>query len=81
MRSNDAMARERPRLLVLDLLESYTRERDTNVLLERRREQDEWVCVLKSGKSGSESRCVGKTARPCRETVRFVRAQAGDRSN
>lgn len=54
---------ERPRLLVLDLLESYARERDIHVLLERRSEQDEWVCVLRSGKNGSESRCVGKTAR------------------
>jgi hypothetical protein len=63
MRSNDAIAYERPRLLVLDLLESYARERDINVLLERRSEQDEWACVLKSGKSGSESRCVGRTAR------------------
>jgi len=56
-------AQERPRLLVLDLLESYARERDIHVLLERRSEQDEWVCVLKSGTDGVESRCVGKTAR------------------
>jgi hypothetical protein len=63
MRSNDAIAYERPRLLVLDLLESYARERDINVLLERRSEHDEWVCVLKSGKNGSESRCLGRTAR------------------
>jgi hypothetical protein len=52
---------ERPRLLVLDLLESYARERDIHVLLERRSEKDEWVCVLKW--DGAESRCVGKTAR------------------
>ena len=56
-------AQERPRLLVLDLLESYARERDIHVLLERRSEQDEWVCVLKSGTDGVESRSVGKTAR------------------
>jgi hypothetical protein len=54
---------ERPRLLVLDFLESYARERDIHVLLERRSEHDEWVCVLKSGTDGVESRCVGKTAR------------------
>ena len=54
---------ERPRLLVLDLLESYARERDVHVLLERVSEQDEWVCVLKSGTSGLGARCVGKTAR------------------
>jgi hypothetical protein len=49
------------RLLVLDLLESYARERDIHVLLERRSEHDEWVCVLKW--DGGESRCVGRTAR------------------
>ena len=54
---------ERPRLLVLDLLESYARERDIHVMLERLSEQDEWVCVLKSGTNGSAVRCVGKTAR------------------
>ena len=54
---------ERPRLLVLDLLESYARERDIHVLLERRSAPDEWVCVLRSEKSGAKSRCVGKTAR------------------
>ena len=54
---------ERPRLLVLDLLESYARERDVHVLLERLSEQDEWVCVLKSGRNGSAARGVGKTAR------------------
>jgi hypothetical protein len=48
-------------LLVLDLLESYARERDIHVLLERRSEQDEWVCVLKW--DGGESRSVGETAR------------------
>jgi hypothetical protein len=52
---------ERPRLLVLDLLESYARERNIHVLLERRSEQDEWVCVLKW--DGGETRCVGETAR------------------
>ena len=52
---------ERPRLLVLDLLESYARERDIHVLLERRSEEDEWVCVLTW--NGAESRFVGETAR------------------
>jgi len=59
--STPTLGSERPRLLVLDLLESYARERDIHVLLERRSEQDEWVCVLKW--NGMESRCVGKTAR------------------
>jgi hypothetical protein len=59
--STPTLGSERPRLLVLDLLESYARERDIHVLLERRSEQDEWVCVLKW--NGIESRWVGKTAR------------------
>jgi hypothetical protein len=54
---------ERPRLLVLDLLESCARERDVHVLLERLSEQDEWVCMLRSGTNGSAARRVGKTAR------------------
>jgi hypothetical protein len=54
---------ERPRLLVPDLLESFARERDVHVLLERVSEQDEWVCVLKSGNAGLAVRRVGKTAR------------------
>ncbi len=37
---------ERPRLLVLDLLETYARERDIDVRLERDHDRDVWVCVL-----------------------------------
>ena len=37
---------ERPRLLVLDLLESFARERDIDVRLERRHELDSWSCTL-----------------------------------
>lgn len=55
---------ERPRLLVLDLLESYARERDIHVLLERVSEEEEWVCVLREdGERDSEVRCVGESAR------------------
>lgn len=54
---------ERPRLLVLDLLESYARERDIHVLLERVSERDEWVCILRERTRGVEVRCVGGTAR------------------
>jgi hypothetical protein len=54
---------ERPRLLVLDLLESYARERHVDVLLERRSEEHRWVCVLTSESNASSSRCVGTTAR------------------
>lgn len=58
-----AMLQERPRILVLDLLESYARERDIHVVLERMSERDEWVCMLSSGRdSGLPVRCVGRTA-------------------
>ena len=50
------------RLLVLDLLESYARERDLYVMLERVR-GDDWMCVLRSGTKGLATRTVGKTAR------------------
>jgi hypothetical protein len=50
-------------LLVLDLLESYARERDVHVLLERRSDKDEWTCELRSGNGGVASRCIGRTAR------------------
>ena len=54
---------ERPRLLVLDLLESYARERGAHVTLERVGERNEWVCVLRNGQKGLAVRCVGETAR------------------
>ena len=54
---------ERPRLLVLDLLESYAREHDVHVVLERVRERDEWTCVLKSRDGPEPDCCVGRTAR------------------
>jgi hypothetical protein len=54
---------DRPRLLVLDLLESYARERDVHVVLERDSERDEWTCLLKS-RHGPDRDCyVGRTAR------------------
>jgi len=54
---------ERPRLLVLDLLETYARERGMDVILERESDRDRWVCVLRSGPKGLAARCVGETAR------------------
>jgi hypothetical protein len=42
---------ERPRLLVLELLESYARERNVDVRLERRQDVDRWYCV-RSGRPG-----------------------------
>ena len=54
---------ERPRPLVLDLLETYARERDIDVRLERRHERDEWVCVLSSNGAGASVLGAGQTAR------------------
>jgi hypothetical protein len=53
---------ERPRLLVLDLLETYARERDIDVRLERRHERDQWICRL-SGNGNGSVECLGGTAR------------------
>lgn len=52
---------ERPRLLILDVLESYARERSIDVYLERRTDPDEWACVLTEGIA--VSRGTGQTAR------------------
>jgi hypothetical protein len=54
---------ERPRLLVLDLLETYARERDMDVRLERRKDSREWLCVLKTNGGGDLVRGRGETAR------------------
>ena len=54
---------ERPRLLVLDLLESYARERDIHVMLERVSERDRWVCELRDGGEHAAVRTTGGTAR------------------
>lgn len=54
---------ERPRLLVLDLLESYVRERDVHVMLERVSEHDQWVCELRDGSEHAAVRTTGGTAR------------------
>ena len=50
---------ERPRLLVLDLLETFARERDMDVRLERNHERDQWTCALMLNR-------VGPTFRPAR---------------
>jgi len=65
---------ERPRLLVLDLLETYARERSMDVLLERDNEHERWVCVLRSGAKGLAARCVGETAR---DAIRQALAHEG----
>jgi hypothetical protein len=49
--------------LVLDLLESYARERDVHVRLERLSAQDRWICELRSDDAAESVRCTGGTAR------------------
>jgi hypothetical protein len=52
---------ERPRLLMLDLLETYARERNVDVWLERSNDRDVWTCIL--NEQGVESVLgVGRTA-------------------
>ena len=65
---------ERPRLLVLDLLESYARERNVDVRLERRDDLSRWFCVLSGSAGQGFVRGSGGTAR---EAVRSALAQAG----
>jgi hypothetical protein len=65
---------ERPRLLVLDLLESYARERDINVRLERRHDSSEWTCSLSTN---GDSRVVRGTGQSAREAIRSALQQAG----
>jgi hypothetical protein len=57
------MMSERPRLLVLDLLETYARERDIDVRLERDHDRDVWDCVLSTNGSQGPARGMGRTAR------------------
>ena len=48
------------------MLESFARERDVNVRIERRRDDDEWTCTLSNGEpvntSGSSAREAIRTA-------------------
>jgi hypothetical protein len=52
---------ERSRLLILDVLESYARERSVEVHLERSTDPDEWTCVLPE--ATTTSRGIGETVR------------------
>ncbi len=64
---------ERPRVLVLDLLESFARGRDVNVRIERRREDRAWVCTVTNGVP-AEVQTVGLIAR---EAIRAALQEAG----
>jgi hypothetical protein len=64
---------EQQRLLVLDLLESYARERDIDVRLERRHELDAWSCTLVTPGGGRPVSSAGSSAREAiREALRAV---------
>jgi hypothetical protein len=54
---------ERPRILALDLLESYARERDLEVGLRRRRDRHDWVCALDLNSGRERVRGLGESAR------------------
>jgi hypothetical protein len=54
---------ERPRILSLDLLESYARERDIDVRLERRHELSRWSCTLVAKDEGNPVVATGTSAR------------------
>jgi hypothetical protein len=62
---------ERPRLLVLDLLESFARERDVKVHIERRKEQQDWVCRVTNGDP------VEATGESAREAIRAALQRSG----
>jgi hypothetical protein len=72
-KAREAMS-ERPRLLVLDLLETYARERDIDVRLERRHDRREWICTLSTNGNGGATRASGQSAR---EAIMSALEQAG----
>ena len=65
---------ERPRILVLDLLETFARERDMDVKLERHHNRNRWTCALMVNNTGPTFRGDGQTAR---EAVMDALRQAG----
>jgi hypothetical protein len=65
---------ERPRVLVLDVLEGYARERDVDVRLERRHELDRWSCTLVARDGTGPVVTSGSTAR---EAIRRALHEAG----
>jgi hypothetical protein len=64
---------ERPRVLVLDLLESFARERDVYVRLERRKDDHAWVCKVTNGLPQT----VETTGSSAREAIRAALQEAG----
>ena len=64
---------ERPRVFVLDLLESFARERDVNIRIERHKSDHGWVCTVTNGLP-AEVRTTGASAR---EAIRAALEPAG----
>jgi hypothetical protein len=64
---------EKPRVLVLDLLESFARERDVNVRIERRKDDHDWICTVTNGLP-AEVQTSGSSAR---EAIRAALEEAG----
>lgn len=62
---------ERPRILVLDLLESFARERDVKIRIERRKEQQDWVCSVSNGTP------VETTGESAREAIKAALQRVG----
>jgi hypothetical protein len=62
---------EKPRILVLDLLESFARERDVKIRLERRKDQQDWVCSVTNGEP------VETTGESAREAIQAALRRAG----
>jgi hypothetical protein len=61
----------RPRILVLDLLESFARERDVKVRIERRKDRQDWVCSVTNGDP------VEATGESAREAIQAALRRAG----
>jgi hypothetical protein len=70
-RGRFSLVRERPRILVLDLLESFARERDVNVQIQRRKDRQDWVCSVTNGVP------VETRGHSAREAIRAALEQAG----
>jgi hypothetical protein len=69
----DNLRTTRPRLLALDLLETYARERDMDVQLARDSRRDTWTCTLRV----SADECFRGTGRTARESIMHVLGRAG----
>ena len=65
---------ERPRILVLDLLESFARERDMNVRIERNKERHTWISTVTNGFPAGAVQAAGDTAR---EAIRSALQKSG----